>query len=499
MELNAALDKFKAAKRLLRAYTHAQNMLYYDSVTAAPKGCIRGLGDTMEVMSEEEYKITMDDAYIEAVETLYKEKDKLDFIPRREIEEEYESIRKVRCIPKDEYLEFSKLTTQAQHVWHEAKANNDYASFEPYLEKLVDYSRRFAGYIAPEKAAYDYWLNEHENGLSMSVLDEYFGLIKEKLVPLIKRIGEAKQPETRFLDELYPIDKQRELSGYLMNVMSISRDNCAIGETEHPFTLNFNKYDVRITTHYHEHAPASSMYSVIHEGGHALYELHTGDELYGTSLAQGASTAMHESQSRMFENMIGRSREFIELIFPKLKELFPTQLDGVTAEAFYRAVNKCEPSLIRTEADELTYSLHVLIRYEAEKKLFAGEVTTKELPALWNSLYKEYLGVDVPNDTQGVLQDSHWSGGAFGYFPSYSVGSAYSAQIYSHMDKDIGAAALVREGRLSNIVDWLTERIYKYGAAKKPFELLEESCGEKFDPHYYIDYLTDKFTKLYEL
>ena len=172
MELNAALDKFNASKRLLRAYTHAQNMLYYDSVTAAPKGCIRGLGDTMEVMSEEEYKITMDDAYIEAVETLYKEKDKLDFIPRREIEEEYESIRKVRCIPKDEYLEFSKLTTQAQHVWHEAKANNDYALFEPYLEKLVDYSRRFAGYIAPEKAAYDYWLNEHENGLSMAVLDE---------------------------------------------------------------------------------------------------------------------------------------------------------------------------------------------------------------------------------------------------------------------------------------------------------------------------------------
>ncbi len=240
------------------------------------------------------------------------------------------------------------------------------------------------------------------------------------------------------------------------------------------------------------------MFSVIHEGGHALYDMGSADELAYTNLDGGVSMGIHESQSRFYENIIGRSREFVEYIYPKMQELFPTQLAGVTSEAFYRAVNKGEPSLIRTEADELTYSLHVIIRYELEKKLMDGSLQVADLPAAWNALYKEYLGVDVPDDTHGVLQDSHWSGGSIGYFPSYSLGSAYGAQMLSVMEKELDVKALVARGEIAPITAWLREHIHRHASMYEPMDLFEKTCG-KFDPQYYIDYLEKKYTALYNL
>ena len=244
---------------------------------------------------------------------------------------------------------------------------------------------------------------------------------------------------------------------------------------------------------------ASSLYSVVHEGGHALYELHTGDELNDSPLGTGTSMGIHESQSRLFENIIGRSEEFTRLIFPKMEELFPEQLKGVTAWDFYRAVNKSVPSLIRTEADELTYSFHIMVRYELEKQLIGGTLSVDDLPAAWNKLYKEYLGVDVPDDTHGVLQDSHWSGGSFGYFPSYAIGSAYGAQFMDAMRKDVDVDAVIRSGDLSPVVDWLTDKIYRFGMVKTPEQLIRDTCGAPFDPQFYVDYLTAKFTDIYGL
>ncbi|MBQ3552685.1 MAG: carboxypeptidase M32 [Clostridia bacterium] len=499
MELNVAIEKFKNTMKQLRAYNHATSLLYYDSVTGAPAGCQKGVGDTMQFFSEVAYKLTVNEEAFLVLDTLMEHLNELDPILKREVEEANKSVRDMRKIPMDEYLEADRAFNDAQFAWHKAKVSNDYASFEPHLAKLVDITKRFSGYTDPDKDMYNAQLDKYEKGLDKATLDTYFGLLKEKLIPLIKRIGEAEQIDDSFLYRSYPIEKQREFSDYLMQVMGIDRTHCAISETEHPFTLNFSKYDVRITTHYHENMLASSMYSVIHEGGHALYELNTGDDLYGTLLANGASMGMHECQSRFYENIIGRSREFIELIFPKMQEIFSEQLSDVTSEQMYRAVNKCQPSLIRTEADELTYSLHILIRYEIEKMLFDGSVTTKELPDLWNRLYREYLGVDVPNDTNGVLQDSHWSGGSFGYFPSYSIGSAYAAQIMHHMKKTINILEVIKDGEIHLITQYLAERIYKYGKLLTPNELIMKCCGEPFDPRYYIDYLTDKFTALYGL
>ena len=499
MELNEAVANLKEKNKLLAAYYHAMGVMYYDIETAAPKNAIGGFSDTMAALSEITYKLSVTEENFELLDFLTAHADELDEITRREVEEAQKGLKLLRNVPIEEYVEYQRIQSEASAVWHEAKVKSDYAMFEPHLKKLVEYNIKFAKYAAPERDPYDYWLDEFEPGFTQDVLDKYFAKVKAALVPLIHRICEKGQPDDSFIFKFYPIARQRELSSYLMDVMGINKDDCAIGETEHPFTTGFNKHDVRITTHYYEDALASSMYSVIHEGGHATYEMGVGDEIMESPLAGGASCGMHESQSRFYENIIGRSRAFIDLVFPKIKEMFPEQLEGVTAEEFYKAVNRAEPSLVRTEADELTYSLHVLIRYEIEKKLMHGELDTKDVPAEWNRLYKEYLGVDVPCDKEGCLQDSHWSGGSFGYFPSYSLGSAYGAQILHAMKKELDIDTLVREGNIGKVTEWLREHIHKYGMIKKPAELLRISTGEDFDPDYYIDYLTEKFTKLYEL
>jgi len=323
--------------------------------------------------------------------------------------------------------------------------------------------------------------------------------LRAVIVPLLAKVKDAPQIDDSFLHMHYSVEQQRKFSDYLMEVLGLDREYCGIAETEHPFTTNFNNRDVRITTHYHEDDLASSMYSVIHEGGHALYELGCDDCYNHTFLSGGVSMGIHESQSRFYENIIGRSRAFISLIFPKIQELFPEQMNGVTEEMFYRAVNKAEPSLIRTESDELSYCLHVIVRYEIEKQLIDGTLSVNDLPEKWNQLYEEYLGVHVPNDTLGCLQDSHWSGGSIGYFPSYALGSAYGPQILNAMKKDISDIdTKIREGKLSDLTKWLKEHIHRYACLYKPCDLFEKVCG-KFDPSYYTAYLTEKYTELYEL
>jgi carboxypeptidase Taq len=393
-------------------------------------------------------------------------------------------------IPMDEYVAYDVARNEASHVWHTAKVTDDFASFAPHLEKLIEFSRKFAGYWDSEKEPYNVLLDTYEKGLNMDTLDAFFGLLKKELRPVV---------DDSFLFRRFPLEKQRKLSDRLMEVLTIDRDHCNIGEVEHPFTTGFSKDDVRITTHYHEKDFTSSMYSVIHEGGHALYELNIGDDIRYSPLGGGASMSIHESQSRFYENIIGRSEAFLTYILPDIQKLGPKALKDVTPHDFYLAVNKSKPSLIRTQADELTYCFHVMIRYELEKQLIAGTLAVKDLPAAWNALYKEYLGVDVPDDTRGVLQDSHWSSGSFGYFPSYALGSAYGAQMLKVMERDIPVWELVAKGDLKPIVGWLTERIYRYGRLLKPNELILKACEAPFDPRYYVDYLKNKYTEVYGL
>ena len=500
MYIQKAKELFNETKRISLAYSHVFGVLSYDNETAAPKNSYMGLASTNEVLSELDYKLKVNEQNFEVLDTLMAHKDELDPILRREVEEAAHSLEQMRKIPMDEYTAYMVLMSEAHTAWVEAKLNNDFGKIAPYLEKIIAFNKRVAELCAPGMDAYNYWLNEFEQGLSTEKLDAFFGRIRSALVPLIKKISEKGDViRTDFLGRICPIEQQKKLSEAVMDIMHLDRDDCSIGETEHPFTTHFNKHDVRITTHYHEDSVVSNMYSVIHEGGHALYELHTGDDLIGTSIASGTSMSIHESQSRFFENIIGRSRAFCELIFPKIREFFPEQFKDVTANEFYLAVNKAEPSLIRTEADELTYSLHIMVRYELEKRMMSGEIAVRDVPGEWNRLYKEYLGIDVPDDRRGVLQDMHWFGGMIGYFPSYALGSAYGAQILHHMNKEMDTGALVRENKLDVIIAWLTEKIYKYGMLLRPEEVLKNACGEDFDPDYYVNYLTEKMTEIYDL
>ena len=498
MELKEALEQLRQLQQKMYAYQAASSSLYLDGVTVAPKDTSEGRGVALGVLAGESHKLFTSPEVGGLLAFLESRRGELDAVSARQVTLLRRGYDKVARIPADEYMEYAMLTNEASDVWHRAKENNDFASFRPVLERLVAFNRKFAGYYDPSKAPYDALLNEYERGVDMAYLDRFFAVIREKLVPLIRAVGEKEQPDDSFLHLHYPIEAQRKFSDYLMEVLQLDRGHCAIGETEHPFTLNFTSQDVRITTHYKEDDVASSMYSVIHEGGHARYELDVDPAYDYTCLAGGVSMGVHESQSRFYENIIGRSLPFVQAIFPKMQEFFPEQLSGVTAEEFYRAVNKAQPSLIRTEADELTYCLHVMVRYEIEKRLIGGTLAVKDVPAEWNRLYKEYLGIDVPDDTRGCLQDSHWSGGSFGYFPSYALGSAYGAQMLRNMEQEMDVWGPVSKGDLSGVTGWLREHIHKYGGMMEPADIVKNACGD-FDPTVYTDYLMKKYSGLYGL
>lgn len=499
MTTQEALEYYRKKQSEIDALSHAMGVLYYDAVTVAPADSAEGRGKTMEYLSNLEYEAENDPKLKEAAEFLFAHKDELSAQERREIEVFLRENEYIASIPQDEYVAYTVLLNKAEAVWHKAKAEDDFASFAPYIRDIFETNKRFAGYYKPDEKPYNVQLGLFERGLTMEKADAFFDALRAKIVPLLQKVMAQPQIDDSILAKTFPAEQQRKFSDYLMQVMTIDRNRCSIGETEHPFTDGYNKKDVRITTHYHDDAVLSSMFSVIHEGGHALYELHSADELEGTVLSGGVSMGIHESQSRLYENIIGRSRPFINLIFPKMQELFPEQLAGITAEQMYLAANKVQPSLIRTEADELTYCLHIMVRYEIEKGLFDGSIDVDELPRVWNEKYREYLGVEVPNDREGVLQDSHWAGGNVGYFPSYALGSAYGAQIMVKMLETVDVDKALESGDLTPITDWLTEHIWKFGGTYDPMDLLERCCEAPFDPEFFTEYLERKFSDIYNL
>ena len=494
-----AMQALRAVEAKQWALSHAMNMIVYDAATAAPKNTAEGRGHTLGILSEYMYDLIADPENKNLLAYLREHASELSFEENREVELMEKTCSQLSRIPQNEYTEYEMLLNEAQAVWEKAKNENDFPAFAPYLEKIVAFNRKFAGYYNPDLPAYDALLNEYEEGITMEVLDMFFDKLCAAIVPLIEKIRKAEPIDDSFLYRYYPVEAQRKCAEYLMEVLQIDRGYCGLAESEHPFTDNFNNKDVRITTHFYENNLTSSLYSVIHEGGHAIYELACDDKYNRTALAGGVSMGIHESQSRFFENIIGRSKPFVYAIFPKIKDFFPEQLADVCAEDFYRAVNKATPSLIRTESDELTYCLHIMVRYELEKRLIDGTLSVSELPCEWNRLYKEYLGVDVPSDTKGCLQDTHWSGGSFGYFPSYALGSAYGAQMLTAMKKDLGdLSERLSHADLTDIKAWLAEHIHRHASLYQPSVLLEHTCGT-FDAEHYTRYLTEKFTDIYRL
>lgn len=415
----------------------------------------------------------------------------------REAEREQEELI---SIPSEEYREYQELVAESTRIWMKAREAQDFKRFAPTLERIIDYQKKFASYRAKDgQKLYDVMLDTYEAGFDMEKLDAFFSLLKQELVPFLHEImnSPVKLDDT-FLTGNYPEEKQRKLAEDLAVYVGFDFQKGVLSESAHPFTTNLHNRDVRITTHY-DHRVDSSIFSVIHETGHAIYEMGIADELSQTLAGQGASMGMHESQSRFFENMIGRDEAFWVPIYGRLQEYFPEDLGNVTLEQFVKAINKVTCGLIRTMADELTYSLHIMVRYELEKQLIEENLNVWELPKLWADKYEEYLGIRPENDAEGVLQDIHWSQGSFGYFPSYALGNAFAAQIYYAMKKELDVEACLKAGKLEAIREYLREHIHRFGKVKTSRQLLRDMTGEDFNPNYYIAYLKEKYGALYQI
>ena len=495
-EARAGLD---ALQKKRSAYDHALGLISYDGLTTAPKGTAANRAQSMGVLSEELYRLSTGPETVELLEYLDAEREKLDGRERREVFLLLKNIRQMQRIPMQEYVAYQRLLVEADDVWHTAKARGDWPLFRPVLERIFETVQRFAGYCAPEKDPYDYWLNEFEEGMDRAFCDRFFGALRVGIVPILGAVRSKPQPDRAVLRGDFPVEAQRRFCLRLMELIGLDPGHVGLAETEHPFTTSLGSHlDERITTRYDPADFTFAMFSVIHEGGHALYDTGCDDAYAWTALDCGVSMGIHESQSRFYENILGRSRAFCEFIFPEAQAHFPA-LKGCTAEDFYRAVNRAAPGCIRIEADELTYALHIMVRYELEKRVMAGELAVADLPGEWKRLYREYLGVVVPDDRAGVLQDSHWSGGAIGYFPSYALGSAYGAQFLHRMRETVDVDAALRRGDFGPINAWLRERVWRHGCLYPPAELFRNAVGEPFDPTVFTDYLKTKYTELYEL
>ncbi len=493
-ELSRRLDE-------IEAYGRCVGKVGFDMECCAPEEGIEQAGEDMAILGKRLYKLTHAPRYCALVEELHADSEGLTNVQKKAVEHLYEDYAKTKNISAMLDYEMDLASNKAYGAWLKAKKANDFSLFRDSLGELIRYQRLVVEKRDERKATvYDTCLDDMEKGGSIEQLDAFFAALKARIVPLLERIvKEGKPIREDFMSRPVPIPAQEAMSKYLLELEGLRQSALVLMTTEHPFTDHYGRCDVRVTTHYHEDSFISNVFTTLHEGGHALFMQNEPGELYDNHGADRMTNAMHETISRFYENLIGRSEAFIHYVAPKIRELSGGIFDDVSERELYEAVNVARPSLIRTEADELSYCLHILVRYELEKSFVNGAITVDEIPALWRAKYKEYLGVDVPDDAQGCLQDVHWSSVYFGYFPSYALGNAYGAQILAAMKKDFDVDAAVAAGELYKLRDWLTGHVFSIASLTTPDEWIRAITGEGLNVNYYLDYLEDKYTKLYEL
>ncbi|MEG1255788.1 carboxypeptidase M32 [Clostridium sp.] len=498
--INKKLDEVKEHIKTSTYLMHAQSLINWDMNTGIPSKAIEGRIEVMGYLYSETIKLITSPKVGEWIEYFSDKMDMLSFKDKRIIENLKRNYDEFIKIPAERNKEYQMLCSTSEAFWKTAKANNDYESFKPYLEKIIGFTKEFAEYIGYEGNVYNKCLDDYERGLTIEKTDKIFQEIRDGIVELLNKIKSSKvKVDDSFFKKHFSTKDQDEFGKFVLEKIGYDFDAGRLDTTVHPFTTNFGNKDVRITTNYDENDFRSAFFSNIHEGGHGIYEQNSDDDLEYTGLSGGTSMGIHESQSRYYENILGRSKEFWAYFYPEAQKRFP-QFEGVSLEEFYKGINKIETSLIRTDADELTYSLHIIIRYELEKELLNDEITVDELPKMWNEKYKKYLGIEPKNYTEGVLQDVHWSAGLVGYFPSYALGNVYGAQFLNKMKEDIkDYDDIVKNGNFEVIKEWLKENIHKHGALYTPSELIVKVTGEDINPKYFLEYLNKKYQDIYEL
>lgn len=401
---------------------------------------------------------------------------------------------------KDFVVESSRITNEAGNQWFKARKEDNFEIFKESLGKMIDLKQRTAKLLGYKEHAYDALLNQYERGLTVTEAQAVFSQVKAELVPFFQEIVALQKPLSSVMHAHYNANKQWDFGIELLKQMGFDFESGRQDKSEHPFTSGTSPKDVRLTTRISENDLANMVWSCIHEGGHGLYEQGLPESEYGLPLGQSVSLGIHESQSRLWENNVGRSLPFWKHNFSLAQKYFPENLNHVSLDAFYKAMNEVKPSFIRTEADELSYHLHILIRFEMEKEMMEGRIDKNTAKEAWNKKYKDYLGLDVKSDKEGIIQDIHWSFGLFGYFPTYSLGSFYAAQFYHFAKQAIpNLEAQIASGNHLELLAWLRTNIHQYGRQYLPSELSERICGEKLNFSYFMNYVKEKYSAIYAL
>jgi carboxypeptidase Taq len=406
-----------------------------------------------------------------------------------------------RKVPSEWVGELKRTKTLAHQAWEEARANNDFAHFKPHLEEIVKLRRQYSEFFAPYDHPYDPLLDYFEPGMKTSDVKAVFDELRPRQVELVREITDRGSPvDDAVIRQDYDVSKQWDFGVEVIKVLGYDFDRGRQDRAAHPFTTSFGIGDVRITTRFDPKYIGTALFGTIHEAGHAMYDQGVSPTLDRSDLITGASYGVHESQSRMMENLVGRSRPFWAAFYPRLQQYFPSQLGEVDLETFYRAINKVKPSLIRVEADEATYNLHIMLRVEIEIALAENKLSVADLPEVWNSKMEEYLGLTPPNDAKGVLQDVHWSSGYIGYFATYSLGNLMASQFWAKMEEDIPDLTVqIERAQFADMLSWLRENIHQHGAKFEPLELLQRVTGNTLSVEPYLDYLSGKYRDIYKL
>jgi carboxypeptidase Taq len=501
--MSEQFDRLRERLAVVHNLNRANSVLGWDQHTYMPPGGSAARGEQMATIGRIAHEMLVADetgelirAATNEVKDLPRESDDASLV--RVAQRDYDHQRK---IPADLVAEMTRHAAEAFQVWARAREENKYPDFAPYLKKTVEYSCRVAELLGYEDRPYDALLDIFEPGMKTAQVESIFEELKKDLVPLVRAIAERRERvDDSVLHQPYDEAKQESFGKMVAQLYGYDFTRGRLDRTVHPFETSFSRNDVRITTRYESDFLNPALFSTLHETGHGLYEQNVGESLEGSLLASGASHGLHESQSRMWENVVGRSRGFWEHFYPQLQQAFPEQLKNVDLGTFYKAVNKVDPSLIRVEADEVTYNLHIMLRFEMELALLEGSISVDEAPEAWNQKMQSYLGIVPPTDSEGILQDIHWSSGLMGYFTTYSLGNILSIQLFDmavkqrpEIPQEIG------HGQFNTLRGWLEENLYRHGRKFEPNELVERITGEPIQSRSYMRYLKEKFGEIYEL
>lgn len=488
-------EEYKQRMRRIADLRYANAVLQWDQETYLPR---KGAGfrtQQIATLSEAAHELFVDEKLGQLLEKLLDEAH-LSESQASNVNLSLEDYRKQKKFTPAFVRQMSESCSRAFHAWIDARKENSFLPFSGPLGDLIELKRKEADLLGYTHHCYDALLNDHDKGSTTKQLDLLFDQLKEPLKEILDEILKMGEPDTKFLHQHFDREKQWHFGLEVLKKMGYDFDAGRQDISEHPFTISFNPADVRITTRVNENDFCYMLWSCIHEGGHGLYEQGLAMEEYGLPMGEACSFSIHESQSRIWENNIGRGKAFWNHFYPILQENFPSQFEDVSPELFYKGINLVKPSLIRTEADELTYHFHVMIRYELEKKLLDGSLNTADIPAFWNESYLDYLGIAPPDLKTGCLQDVHWSHGSFGYFSTYSSGSLYAAQFYALMKKQLsGLEDSISRADFQLVRNWLREKIYRFGRQFTSEELCNKTCGEPLQIEYFTQYLRDKWLR----